>query len=98
MCMGRVSVYEDDDGIQGFAGLENGYIQGIFVKRGMRSRGIGRSLLNLCKGKYERLSLHVYAGNKKALNFYVREGFQAEKEQLDGNTGQWEYEMVWRKG
>lgn len=94
----EVYVYEDDDGIQGFAGLENGYIQGIFVKRGMRSRGIGRSLLNLCKGKYERLSLHVYAGNKKALNFYVREGFQAEKEQLDGNTGQWEYEMVWRKG
>jgi len=94
----EVYVYEGDDGIQGFVGLENGYIQGIFVKKGMRSKGIGRSLLNFCKGKYERLSLHVYDENKKALSFYMREGFQADRERLDENTGQREYEMVWRKG
>lgn len=94
----EVYVYEDDGGIQGFVGLEDGYIQGIFVKTGMRSKGIGRNLLNFCKGKYERLSLHVYGENKKAWNFYMREGFLAEEERLDSNTGKREYGMVWRKG
>lgn len=94
----EVYVYEDDGGIQGFVGLDKGYIQGIFVKAEMRSKGIGRNLLNFCKGKYEKLSLHVYCENEKALNFYIREGFQAGGTQTDENTGQQECVMIWRKG
>lgn len=94
----EIYIYEDDEGIEGFVGLENGYIQGIFVKKEMRSKRIGRSLLNFCKGKYEKLSLHVYAENEKALNFYMREGFRTDEKRLDGSTGQQEYRMMWRKG
>lgn len=93
----EVYVYEDCDGIKGFAGVEDGYIQGIFVEEAMRSRGIGKALIDVCKGKYKDLSLHVYCKNQKALNFYLREGFQVRGKQLDKNTGQWECEMTWSK-
>ncbi len=94
----EVYVYEDGEGIKGFAGIENGYIQGIFVKEGMRSRGIGKALLDVLKGKHADLSLHVYRKNQKALDFYEREGFQISGEQIERDTGQSEYKMIWRKG
>ena len=90
-------VYEDCDGLHGFVGVKDGYIQGVFVRKEMRSKGIGKALLDFCKGKYTELSLHVYSENKKALEFYIREGFQVGKVQSDGNTEQKEYEMIWRK-
>ncbi len=94
----EVYVYEDSRGIKGFAGVEHGFIQGIFVKEEMRSKGIGKALLAVCKGKYTELSLHVYRENKKALEFYKREGFQISREQTESSTGQVEYVMIWRKG
>ena len=77
--------------------MEDGYIQGIFVEEAMRSLGIGKALIDVCKGKYKDLSLHVYCKNQKALDFYLREGFQVRGKQLDKNTGQWECEMTWSK-
>ena len=92
----EVYTYEDDRGILGFAGISLGYMEGIFVKEEMRSQGIGKALVDFCKGKYRELSLHVYCENRKAVAFYEREGFSIEKEQTDGNTGEREYQMVWR--
>ena len=37
----EVYVYEDDRNIQGFAGLNDEYIEGIFVYDEMQSQGIG---------------------------------------------------------
>ena len=95
-------VYEeregDDSRILGFVGLDGDYIAGIFVERDARSRGIGRQLLDFVKSIRPGLSLHVYQKNLGAVNFYKREGFRICQEQVDGDTGQEEYRMVWEKG
>ena len=41
----QVFVYQDWEGLQGFAGLTGDYLAGLFVRRAARSRGIGRALL-----------------------------------------------------
>lgn len=55
-----VYVYEDKQEIQGFIGLSNEYIEGIFVSAEMQSQGIGKILLNYVKGKRNKLILNVY--------------------------------------
>ena len=55
-----VYVYEDKQEIQGFIGLSNEYIEGIFVSAEMQSQGIGKILLNYVKGKRNKLLLDVY--------------------------------------
>ena len=44
-----VYVYEDNQKIQGFIGLNGEYIEGIFVSEAMQSQGIGKILLNTFK-------------------------------------------------
>ena len=46
-----IYVYEDDQGIQGFIGLNDEYIEGIFVSDEAQSQGIGKMLLNCAKEK-----------------------------------------------
>ncbi len=41
-----VYVYEDNQKIQGFIGLNGEYIEGIFVSEAMQSQSIGKILLN----------------------------------------------------
>ncbi|NBK90944.1 N-acetyltransferase [bacterium 1XD21-13] len=91
-------VYENKatSAVEGFIGLvDNSYIAGIFVKDSARSQGIGKQLLDYIKADRQRLTLKVYEKNKRALQFYQREGFQIQSESLDENTGEQEYEMVW---
>lgn len=92
----QVYVYENKGVVQGFVGIDDGYIAGIFVSEDMQSKGIGKLLLEKCKAAYSMLSLNVYKKNKRAMNFYLREGFIVDKEQIDKNTGEVEYVMVWR--
>ena len=76
----EVYVYEDDKMIQGFVGLSNEYIEGIFVSDEMQSCGIGKLLLDYIKNKKIRLRLNVYQKNIRALSFYQREGFDIQSE------------------
>ena len=46
-----VYVYEDKQEIQGFIGLSDEYIEGIFVPDEMQSCGIGKLLLDYIKNK-----------------------------------------------
>nr|WP_330361336.1 GNAT family N-acetyltransferase [Anaerostipes sp. CAG:276] len=71
----EVYVYEDDKIIQGFVGVRNEYIEGIFVFDEMQSHGIGKILLDYIKDKKVRLQLNVYQKNVRAMSFYQREGF-----------------------
>lgn len=89
-------VWEDGERIQGFAGLEEDYIAGIFVRDGEQSRGIGRELLDFAKGLRSILTLNVYQKNSRAVNFYRREGFEIRSESVDENTGELEYLMEWK--
>ena len=92
-----VYVYEDKQEIQGFIGLSNEYIEGIFVSAEMQSQGIGKILLNYVKGKRNKLILNVYQKNTRAISFYQREGFEIQYSGLDEATGEKEYVMAWQQ-
>lgn len=93
----EVYVAETDGAIQGFIGLADTYIAGIFVDQTYRSMGIGTQLLEYAKARKDTLSLSVYQQNKRAVDFYLREGFSVNSESLDEETGAIEYTMCWKK-
>ena len=82
--------------IQGFIGIVDGYIAGIFVDKRYRSHGVGKQLLDYAKQMYHSLSLGVYQKNKRAAAFYAREGFAILSEEPDEATGEIEYTMIWK--
>lgn len=95
----EIYVHEDDCAkqIDGFIGLNDNYIEGIFVKKAAQSKGIGKQLLNHVKKARPTLRLSVYQKNKKAIQFYLREKFSSQSERVDDNTGEKELIMVWTR-
>ncbi len=93
----EIFVYESDGKIQGFIGMINEYIAGIFVDKTCRSCGIGKQLLAFVKQKHDALSLGVYQKNSRAATFYFREGFSILSEAVDEATGENEYTMIWTR-
>ena len=91
----EVYVWEGKGKIQGFVGLYEDYIAGIFVLEQVQSSGIGGQLLDYIKSRKAHLSLKVYQKNIRAVKFYKREGFQIEMESVDQETGEKEYTMEW---
>lgn len=83
--------------IVGFIGLNEDFIEGIFVRDNVRSRGVGRELLDYVKDRRNQLMLGVYQKNLRAIRFYQREEFLVRQEGVDGNTGEKEYTMLWRR-
>lgn len=63
----EVYVHEDDrtKQIDGFLGLNDNYIEGIFVKKAAQSNGIGTQLLNHAKEVRSTLRLSVYQKNER---------------------------------
>ena len=96
----QAEVYVDENGsqIEGFIGLSDEYVEGIFVRENMQSQGIGKLLLNFVKEKKTKLYLNVYQKNTQAIRFYQREGFEIQREGLDEVTGEKDYVMVWQRG
>jgi ribosomal protein S18 acetylase RimI-like enzyme len=93
----EIYIYESEGKIKAFVGIDNGYIAGIFVSDEIQSKGIGKQLLSKIKELYSELSLTVYKKNEKAVGFYQREQFVIKQEQIDKNTGEVEYLMLWNK-
>lgn len=87
----EVYVLEEDGEMKGFIGIEDDYLAGIFVDKKYRSTGIGKQLLKHVKERYKVLSLSVYQQNKRAVDFYLREGFFVREEGVDEETGNAEY-------
>ena len=96
LLLAEVYVYEYDTEIQGFIGLNDEYVEGIFVSDEMQSRGIGKILLNYAKDKRNKLHLNVYQKNARAISFYKREGFEIQHSGLDEATGEKDYVMTWQ--
>ena len=94
----KVYVYENDDNteIDGFIGITENYIAGIFVCAGMQSSGIGKQLLDYAKSQKDSLFLNVYQKNRRAVQFYLREQFEIQEEGTDGSTGETEFLMEWK--
>lgn len=91
----EVYVYEMRGVVQGFVGMQNDYLAGIFVDRHVRSMGIGKQLLDYMKKIHSSFSLHVYQENDRAVAFYQREGLTVSDEAVEANTGKVAYTMVW---
>ena len=64
-------------------GLNDEYVEGIFVSGEMQSQGLGKILLNYAKDKRNKLYLNVYQKNARAMSFYKREGFEIQHSGLD---------------
>ena len=92
----EVYVYENDCLIEGFIGLNDEYVEGIFVSGKMQSQDIGKILLNYAKDKRNKLHLNVYQKNARAISFYKREGFEIQHSGLDEATGEKDYVMTWQ--
>lgn len=90
-----VYIDENKNELQGFIGLDEECIAGIFVRSEAQSRGIGKCLLDRAKEEKRKLTLNVYAQNPGAVRFYQREGFRIAEEDNDGDTGEKEYLMCW---
>lgn len=88
---------KEDEEIKGFIGLNNNYIAGIFIDKSSRNKGYGKLLIDDIKKDYNDLILNVYIKNKKALDFYKREGFIIVEESLDSENNEREYLMKYSK-
>lgn len=91
----EVYVSEDKNGINGFIGIMDDYIAGIFVNASARAAGIGSQLLDRAKQDQKSLRLSVYKKNTTAVSFYRKRGFQIDKESVEPETAELEYTMIW---
>lgn len=92
-----IVVYEEENIIKGFIGMQGAYIAGLFVQHKFRRQGIGKRLVQWAKEGGEQLSLHVYKKNDNAIEFYHTLGFEMCDQQLDDKTGELEIQMTWAK-
>ena len=86
---------KDDPVIPRKSGVK--YIAGLFVDASKRSKGTGKALLDFAKRKNDCLYLSVYEKNPRAVSFYLREGFEIIKENIDEATGEKELQMCFIK-
>lgn len=93
-----IYVFVENGKIQGFAGLQENYLAGIFVQKEYRDHGVGKKLLDYLKQKYSDLSLDVYAKNIRAKKFYSQNEFVIVREDMDESTNEVEYQMFWKRG
>lgn len=93
----EIYVYILEDKIVGFIGLNNNYIEGIFVDNNNHRKGIGTALLNKVKENRNSLTLDVYQKNISAISFYKNNGFVIISENKDKDANEIEYIMSWNK-
>lgn len=92
----EIYVYTLDKKVVGFIGLNDNYIEGIFINIEYQRRGIGSSLLNVAKKNRNKLELSVYKKNKCAIEFYKKNDFVVKNENIDISTNEIEYIMSWK--
>ena len=93
----EVHVQEAGGKIQGFIGLMDHYIAGIFVDSSVRSQGIGRNLWRRQKENHRSLTLHVYQRNIRSRPVLFAGGLFHFQYLWEAETGLAEWAMEWRK-
>jgi putative acetyltransferase len=93
----EVYVYETDGHVVGFIGVDEGYVDGLFVEKDYRGQGIGSKLLNYIKESYDFFTLHVFENNYGAVTFYENYGLIKKEESVHEDLGEVEYLMYYRK-
>ena len=93
--LAKILVWESEETVLAFAGMQGEYLAGIFVDRSFRSRGIGGELFRQLKSCYPSFHLNVYEKNEAAVRFYLKEGLQTTARNQDADTGEMELTMKW---
>ena len=94
----EAEVYVFEDGvINGFVGIIENYIAGIFVKEEFQAQGIGKELIQFLQNFKSELILNVYEKNKKAVNFYIKNNFKISQKRNEEETNHMEYQMIWKR-
>ena len=88
---------EDTRQIDGFIGLTESHIEGVFVAKAARSKGVGKALLDHAKSRKPRLTLSVYQKNRRAIALYRREQFVVHSEGIDEDTNEAEIQLLWTR-
>lgn len=91
----EVYVYEEAGQILAFLGIVEDYIAGIFVTKACRGQAIGTQLIEQAKIDHSSLTLNVFKKNQRAIAFYQSLGFEWQQEQIDPETNEYEWMMVW---
>lgn len=81
-------VFERSGIVVGFISLLGSEVGGIFVAPQHQGQGIGRALLDEARGRYGRLELDVFEGNRIGRAFYAAYGFAVVGERVDEAAGQ----------
>jgi GNAT superfamily N-acetyltransferase len=68
-------IAENDSRIEGFIGLLDQFIGGLFVDPAAHGGGFGRALVEHAAARLGPLTVSVYAANDGAIAFYQRLGF-----------------------
>lgn len=79
----------------GFVSLNEEMLAALFVHPFFQGNGIGKQLLQFAMEQSDSLVLSVYKENKRAMDFYRKQGFEVVQEQVDKHTGMPEVIMVW---
>lgn len=93
----EIYVYVLKENIVGFIGINENYIEEIFIDTNNQCKGIGTSLLNKVKENRDNLTLSVFKKNINAINFYKKNDFIITSENIDKDTAEIEYTMTWNK-
>ena len=92
-----IYVYILDEQVVGFVGVNNNYVEGIFVDINNQHSGIGTSLLDRIKENKDNLTLNVYKKNANAIKFYEKNNFIITSKNIDKDINEIEYTMTWSK-
>ncbi|SDM29406.1 GNAT family N-acetyltransferase [Sediminibacillus halophilus] len=95
--MSETYVVSNEKGIVGFLSMMDNYMAALFIDVRHQGGGYGKGLLNFIKRQRESIQLKVYKKNKKAVDFYLKNGFVIKEETLDEQTSEEEFLMEWEK-
>lgn len=93
----EVYVYEINGYVVGFVGIDESYLEGLFVDKEYRGLGVGTKLVEYIKEKYDFFTLHVFENNYGAVTFYENRGLIKKEESIHEDLGEVEYLMYYRR-
>ncbi|MBT2757644.1 N-acetyltransferase [Mesobacillus foraminis] len=96
--MSETYVVSNEKDVVGFVSMMDNYLAALFIDLKHQGGGYGKGLLDFIKRQRENIQLKVYKRNKKAVNFYLKNGFVIKEETLDEQTSEEEFLMEWEKG
>lgn len=91
----QTRVVEGADGCAGFSCIYGTTLAALFVAPAHQGRGLGALLVADAKRTRDHLELTVYTQNKRAVEFYERQGFRGLQQRIDQHTGEAERVMHW---